>query len=61
MLIDVAIMHVVQMPIVQIVNMVAMLDGRMATSWAMHVVMVQVLGMRTSGHVGRGSGKTSQL
>ena len=61
MLIDVAIMHVVQMPIVQIVNMVAMLDGRMATSWAMHVVMVQVLGMRASGHEDRGSGKAIQL
>ena len=61
MLIDVAIVHVVQMPIVQIVDVVAMLDGRVAATRAMHVVMVQVLGMRASGHEDRGSGKAIQL
>ena len=56
-----AIVHVVQMPIMQIVNMVAVLDGRMAAAGSMHVGMVLVLGVSAGGHDGRGSGKSIQL
>ena len=40
MFIDVAVVHVVEMAVVQVVNMVAVFDGRMAAAGAMCVCVV---------------------
>jgi hypothetical protein len=50
MLIDVVAMHVVEVPIVQIVHMVAMTDGHVAATRAMDVGMIAVLRRRACRH-----------
>lgn len=49
-LVDVIAMHVVQMPIVQVVHVIAMLDGRMPAIGPVNVAVIVMLGVLAFGH-----------
>jgi len=49
-LIHVVFVHVMEMPIVQIINMTIMSNGDVAASWAMHVIVSCVVRVFALGH-----------
>jgi len=48
--VHVALVHVVQMTVVQIVHMVSMADGGVPTAQAMNVIVIVMLGVRAARH-----------
>lgn len=50
MLIDMTFVRMVQMPIVQIVDMVAMANGSMPTSWAVLMCVISVFRLSADRH-----------
>ena len=50
MLINMVAMHVMKVSVVQVIHVIAVADGDMATSGSMNVRMTGVLGFRAAGH-----------